>query len=106
MNEAKKAYLIFGIFIFATGLYGIYFQGDFWGRGVSLGNYNESNIISSLYLPEITIAAGLLSLSLFCFETKHPRRNLIITFSIALILIFIAGYIGGKEAVELIKQQN
>ena len=100
----KYGYFFWGILILAVGLFGIYFQGDFWGRGVSLGNYNESTVIQSLYLPALTAAIGLIFLSLFCLETKKPQKSIIIMFVIVTILIVISGHIGGYEAIELMKR--
>ena len=47
-----------GIFFICFGVFGVWFQGSFWGIPVD-GNYNKSEIIIAFYLPSLLISLGL-----------------------------------------------
>lgn len=92
-----------GIFFICFGVFGVWFQGSFWGIPVD-GNYNKSEIIIAFYLPSLLISLGLFMCSLSAVTSERPYKRLSIIFGFTFISIIVAAYMAGDLAFELAKK--
>ena len=93
-----------GILFLGLGLYGIYFQGDFWGRPV-YGNYNKREITMSFYLPSFVTIVGLFMATIGLTDTEKPKKWITILFISVLVLVIISGVLAGNHAYNLYENQ-
>ncbi|MCM8524956.1 MAG: hypothetical protein NE327_00450 [Lentisphaeraceae bacterium] len=100
MNKYIEPLFIPGILFIAFGVFGVWFQGDFWGSPV-YGNYNKGTVIAAFYLPSFLISFGLFLCSLSSVNSEKPYRKLSIVFISTLLSIIIAAYMAGDLAFEL-----
>lgn len=89
-----------GLIFIAFGVFGVWFQGDFWGRPI-YGNINKSEVIIAFYLPSLLIAFGLFLCSLSAVTSEKPYKKLSIVFISTFIAIIIAAYMAGDRAFQL-----